>query len=63
VTSADLASQMIETLAGAATLDRARTRDQALFGSATEVERRHRNRDIPAQQLYFDTPADRSRSG
>ena len=37
------------------TLDRARTRDQALFGSATEVERRHRNRYIPAQQLYFAT--------
>ena len=36
------------------TLDRARTRDQARFGSATEVERRHRNRYIPAQQLYFD---------
>ena len=37
------------------TLDRARTRDQALFGSATEVERRHRNRYMPSQQLYFDT--------
>ena len=37
------------------TLDRARTRDQALFGTATEVERRHRNRYIPAQQLYFAT--------
>ena len=36
------------------TLDRARTRDQARFGSATEVERRHRNRYTPAQQLYFD---------
>ena len=37
------------------TLDRARTRDQARFGSATEVERRHRNRYRPAQQLYFDS--------
>ena len=37
------------------TLDRARTRDQALFGSATEVERRHCNRYTPAQRLYFDT--------
>ena len=37
------------------TLDRARTRDQALYGSVTEVERRFRNRYIPAQQLYFDT--------
>jgi uridine kinase len=25
------------------------------FGSDTEVERRHRNRYIPGQQLYFDT--------
>jgi uridine kinase len=37
------------------TLDRARTRDRALFGSATEVERRHRSRYLPAQRLYFDT--------
>jgi uridine kinase len=37
------------------TLDRARTRDQALYGSTTEVERRFRNRYIPAQLLYFDT--------
>ncbi len=37
------------------TLDRARIRDQALFGSTAEVERRHRNRYIPAQQLYFAT--------
>jgi uridine kinase len=36
-------------------LDRARTRDLALFGSATEVERRHRERYRPSQQLYFDT--------
>lgn len=37
------------------TLDRARTRDQNLFRSATEVERRYRNRYIPSQQFYFDT--------
>jgi uridine kinase len=37
------------------TLRRARTRDLALFGSATEVERRHRQRYRPSQQLYFDT--------
>jgi len=37
------------------TLDRARTRDQGLFGSTTEIERRYRNRYIPAQQLYFAT--------
>jgi uridine kinase len=37
------------------TLDRARTRDLALFGSATEVERRHRERYRPSQQFYFDT--------
>ena len=37
------------------TLDRARTRDQALFGSAAEVERRYRDRYIPSQQLYFAT--------
>ena len=37
------------------TPDRARTRDQALYGSATEVELRFRSRYIPAQQLYFDT--------
>ncbi len=36
-------------------LDRARTRDLALFGSATEVERRHRKRYRPSQQFYFDT--------
>jgi uridine kinase len=35
-------------------VDRARIRDQALFGSATEVERRWRNRYLPAQELYFD---------
>jgi uridine kinase len=33
-------------------LDRARGRDQALFGTVAEVERRHRNRYSPAQQLY-----------
>jgi uridine kinase len=37
------------------TLGRARTRDQALYGSATEVERRYRNRYIAAQRLYFAT--------
>ena len=37
------------------TLERARTRDQVLYGSATEVERRFRSRYMPAQQLYFDT--------
>jgi uridine kinase len=36
------------------TLDRARTRDEALYGSAAEVERRFRKRYLPAQQLYFD---------
>jgi uridine kinase len=36
-------------------LDRARARDEVLFGSAIEVERRHRSRYIPAQQLYFET--------
>ncbi|MHB1510259.1 MAG: nucleoside/nucleotide kinase family protein [Acidimicrobiales bacterium] len=37
----------------AETLDRARTRDRALYGSATEVERRFRHRYRPAQQLNF----------
>jgi uridine kinase len=37
------------------TLDRARTRDLALYGSVTEVERRFHNRYRPSQQLYFDT--------
>ena len=37
------------------TLDRARTRDQAVYGSATEVERRFHSRYLPSQQLYFDT--------
>jgi uridine kinase len=35
------------------TLQRARTRDLALLGSASEVERRHRQRYRPSQQLYF----------
>ncbi|MEU6954643.1 cytidylate kinase family protein [Streptomyces sp. NPDC045714] len=38
------------------TLDRARTRGEALAGSAagtTEIERAWRNRYIPSQQLYF----------
>ena len=34
-------------------LGRARSRDQALFGSVAEVERRYRERYIPAQQLYL----------
>jgi uridine kinase len=44
------------------TLDRARTRDQALFGSAADVEHRHRDRYTPAQQLYFAAarPTDRA---
>jgi uridine kinase len=37
------------------TLGRARARDLALFGSAIEVERRHRERYRPSQQFYFDT--------
>jgi uridine kinase len=36
-------------------LVRAQPRDEAQFGSPTEVERRHRDRYRPAQQLYFDT--------
>ena len=41
-------------------LDRGRVRDQARLGSVAEVERRFRDRYIPAQQLYFATvrPAD-----
>lgn len=39
-----------------ATLARARGRDLGLFGSAAEVERRYRNRYLPAQRLY-DTAA------
>ena len=34
------------------TIERARSRDLALLGSAAEVERRYRERYIPAQQLY-----------
>jgi uridine kinase len=37
------------------TVDRARIRDETLSGSTTEVERRWRDRYIPAQQLYFAT--------
>ena len=37
------------------TLDRARTRDQAVYGSVTEVERRFHNRYRPSQQFYFAT--------
>lgn len=36
-----------------AVLDRARTRDLAFLGSVAEVERRYRERYIPAQELYF----------
>lgn len=36
-------------------LDRGRIRDQARLGSIAEVERRFRDRYIPAQQLYFAT--------
>jgi uridine kinase len=35
-------------------LDRARTRDRALFGSALAIERRHRLRYGPAQALYLE---------
>ena len=34
-------------------LERARIRDQALFGSTAEVDRRYRDRYLPAQQLYY----------
>jgi len=34
---------------------RARLRDQAQYGSASEVERRYRSRYIPSQLFYFDT--------
>jgi uridine kinase len=37
------------------TLHRARTRDLAVYGSVTEVERRFHNRYRPYQQFYFDT--------
>jgi uridine kinase len=47
------------------TLDRARTRGEALAGSAagaTAIERAWHNRYIPSQQLYFATvrPAERA---
>ncbi|MEX0666652.1 MAG: cytidylate kinase family protein [Acidimicrobiia bacterium] len=35
------------------TLDRARTRDRALYGSVNQVERRFHDRYRPSQQLYF----------
>lgn len=35
-------------------VDRARKRDLAAYGTLDEVERRFRERYIPAQQLYFD---------
>jgi uridine kinase len=43
-------------------LKRARIRDQGLFGSAIQVERRYRTRYIPAQRLYSATahPTDRA---
>ena len=37
------------------TLDRARTRDEATYGSVTEVERRFHKRYGPSQQFYFAT--------
>lgn len=37
------------------TLDRARTRDLAVYGSLSEIDRRFRNRYRPSQQFYFDT--------
>ncbi|MEX2268518.1 MAG: uridylate kinase [Acidimicrobiia bacterium] len=44
------------------TLNRARTRDHALYGSVTAVERRFHDRYRPSQQFYNDTvrPADRA---
>lgn len=44
------------------TLDRARVRDLARLGSIADVERRFRDRYIPAQELYFAEarPADRA---
>jgi hypothetical protein len=38
------------------TLARARIRDLAPLGSAARVEQRFRNRYLPSQQHYFDTP-------
>ncbi|WP_184833109.1 uridylate kinase [Allocatelliglobosispora scoriae] len=37
------------------TLQRARTRDLAVYGSVERVERRFQSRYRPSQQLYFDT--------
>jgi uridine kinase len=37
------------------TLDRARIRDQDLYGSTAEVERRFRERYLPSQQFYLAT--------
>jgi uridine kinase len=44
------------------TLARARTRDEALYGTPGDVERRFRSRYRPSQQFYFDTvrPTDRA---
>jgi uridine kinase len=38
-----------------AALEETLARDQELYGSATELERRYRSRYIPSQQFYFDT--------
>ncbi|HEX3784787.1 MAG TPA: cytidylate kinase family protein [Pseudonocardiaceae bacterium] len=37
------------------TLDRARTRDRAVYGTVTEVERRFHSRYRPSQEFYFAT--------
>ena len=37
------------------TVARARIRDEALYGSPVDVERRFRSRYLPSQQFYFDT--------
>jgi uridine kinase len=44
------------------TIERARRRDEARFGTAGDVERRWRTRYIPAQELYFAAarPTDRA---
>ena len=46
----------------ARTVERAQVRDQSPHGSTADVERRWRDRYIPAQQLYFATarPAERA---
>ena len=47
--------RILVSVAFAETLDRARIRDLALYGSASEVERRFLNRYRPSQQIYNDT--------